>query len=519
MMIIGDLLRANARRIPDREALVCGGERIIWGDLDRSVNRLANALLNAGIKSGDRVAFIMSNSIDIVRVYYAVAKIGAISVPILPRSVAREITHIVNDVKAACLIASADQSAAVRDALPALGDVRLVIGAGDDHGLEQDLAGLAADASDQDPPVEVEPTSLYAIQYTSGTTGLPKGCMLRHDRKVLSRMSMLTLVNYTEHDRGLIFMPLTASLGADMLHSHVLAGATTILMPRFDAVEMLQLVEAEKISILYAMESTYDRLMEAETFDTTDWSGLRYMFGTGAGHNIGLCAERFATVPSFQAKLWNSYGCTEGGGWLTFVGDEEVRAALDGSGSPAALNTIGRECLMAQVDCLDQDGGTVPSGEAGEMVLSSPWLFAGYWGMPDKTAEALRGNRYFTGDIARKDADGYIRLEGRLKDMIKTGGINVYPAEIEMVMKAHPSIREVAVVGVPDPEWGERVVACVIPERCYNSEAVQTYCKSELAGFKNPKSIVFFEDFPRDVVGKILKKKLREMVMADGAKR
>ena len=511
MMVIGDLLRGNARRIPDREALVCGDERVNWSDLDRSVNRLANGLLREGVEPGDRVAFIMSNSIDIVRVYYAVAKIGAISVPILPRSVAREIAHIVNNVAATCLIASADQSAAVHDALPALASVKLVLGAGENHGLAQDLTTVAADASDRDPLIKVDPSSLYAIQFTSGTTGLPKGCMLRHDRKVLSRMSMLTHVNYSELDRGLIFMPLTASLGADMLHSHVLCGATTVLMTRFDAAEMLRLVESEEITVLYAMESTYDRLMEDQSFDTTDWSSLRYMYGSGAGHDIGVCAARFAKVASFKAKLWNAYGCTEGGGWLTFIGNEEIT-----SGPTAALNTIGRECLMARVDCVNEHGEPVLPGEPGEMVLSSPWLFQGYWGQADKTADVLRGDRYFTGDIARKDKDGYIRLEGRMKDMIKTGGINVYPAEIEMVLKGHPSIREVAVVGVPDIEWGEKVVACIIPNGPQDPESLRAYCKSELAGFKVPKALVFLDDFPRDVVGKILKKKLREMVIANG---
>jgi acyl-CoA synthetase (AMP-forming)/AMP-acid ligase II len=173
--------------------------------------------------------------------------------------------------------------------------------------------------------------------------------------------------------------------------------------------------------------------------------------------------------------------------------------------------------MLAEVDCVDEQGHRRPAGKVGEMVLSAPWLFSGYWEQPEKTAEVLRGGRYFTGDLARKDESGFIYLEGRIKDMIKTGGLNVYPAEVEMVLKAHPKVREVAVVGVPDPEWGEKVVACVIPEAPCGVQELIDYCKTDLAGYKVPKTVTFMADFPRDAVGKLVKRELRDQLVTTPA--
>lgn len=514
MMVIGDLLLHNARRIPAREAIVCGDARISWGELNASVNRLANGLLANGVVPGDRVAFILGNGIDIVRLYYAVAKIGCVSVPIMPRSVGREIAHIVNDVAATAIVASADQAAAVREALPGLATLKLVIGLGADHGLPTDLATVMTAGHEDEPSVAVDPASTCAILFTSGTTGAPKGCMLSHSAKVLSRMSMLDHVAYQETDRALLFMPLTASLGADMLHTHVLRGMTTVLVSRFDEVEMLRLVEAERITVLYALETTFDKLVAHPDVETTDWSGLRFFFATSATRDLGPAVTRLKAQPNFRAAFWNAYGCTEGGGWLTFIGAEEIEAAASGDDAAGLRRSIGRECMMARVDCVDGQGVSLPPGQIGEMTLSAPWLFSGYWGQPERTAEALQDGRYFTGDLARKDAAGYVFLEGRMKDMIKTGGVNVYPAEIEMVLKGHPGVREVAVVGVPDADWGEKVVACVIADGPCVDQDLLDYCKGELAGFKVPKAVIFMTDFPRDVVGKILKRDLRLQLAA-----
>jgi acyl-CoA synthetase (AMP-forming)/AMP-acid ligase II len=511
MMVIGDLLRHNARRIPNGEAIVSGDDRISWGELNTAVNRLANGLLANGILPGDRLAFIFGNTITAVQLYYAAAKIGAVSVPIMPRSVAREIAYIVNTVGATAVFASADQAQAVQEALPQLAGVKLTVGAGSEHGLPIDISTVIS-ANAAEPEVAVDPDSPYAIIFTSGTTGTPKGCVLGHRNKVLSRMNMLMHVAYEENDRALLFLPLMASLGADMLHTHVLRGMTTVLMSRFDEAEILRLIEAERITVLYVIESTFDRLIAHEHLDRIDWGSIRYFLATSATRDVREGVTRLRQLPNFRARFWNGYGCTEGGGWLTFMGPDEIEAAASGGDRGEHYRSIGRECMMANVDCVDEAGVPAQAGVIGELVLSSPWLYSGYWSLPDKTAEVLRDGHYYTGDLARKDAAGYVYLEGRMKDMIKTGGVSVYPAEIELVLKGHPKVKEVAVVGVSDAQWGEKVIACVIANGPCDEAELINYCKRELAGFKAPKAIAFMQDFPRDIVGKILKRELRKQL-------
>lgn len=510
MMTIDQLLVGNVRRIPEREALVFGERRLTWGELNSSVNRLAAGLLASGVKTGDRVCFVLPNGIEIVQLYYAVAKLGCTSVPIMPGSVAREITHIVNAVAATALVVDARQRDAVTEALPGLPSVVAAIGIGDGHGLPLDFAELIASGEDVEPGIAIDPESIYAIQFTSGTTGAPKGCMLPHGRKVLSRLSMLSYVDYSHDDRGLVFMPLAASLGADMLQSHALCGAATVLVAGFDPGAMLGLVAAERITLLYALESTFDRLIEHPHLSSTDWSTLRLFFATSATRDLRPGVAKLKALPTFTARFWNGYGSSEGGGWLTFTSPQDIE-----SGDADDQRSLGRECPLARIDCVDDDGNPVPSGEIGEMTLSAPWLFSGYWGQPEKTAQALRGDRYFTGDLARKDASGRIFIEGRKNDMIKTGGMSVYPAEVEMVLAAHSSVAEVAVVGVPDPQWGERVVACVVAAGALDEGEVIAHCKTQLAGYKVPKEIAVLQDFPRGPTGKILKKELRDLVAGD----
>jgi acyl-CoA synthetase (AMP-forming)/AMP-acid ligase II len=420
--------------------------------------------------------------------------------------------HIVNTVSATAIVAAADHSTPVLQALPQLPSVRLAIGTGVDHKMPLDIASVISD-DESEPPVEVDPESLLAIQFTSGTTGAPKGCMIKHRSKLLARMSELTIVDYSEEDRAIVFMPVAAGFGSDMLHTHVLRGMTTVLMPRFEAGEMLRLIEAERITVVYAIESVFDRLLAHENLDKIDWSRVRYFYCSSATRDLEPGVARLKQLKTFHAKIWSGFACAEAGGWSTYLSPEDIEGAWAGK-SAERLRSVGREYLLANVDCVDDQGRPVPQGEIGEIVLSAPWTLAGYWGLPEKTAEVLRNGRYYTGDLARKDADGYVYLEGRAKDMIKSGGVSVYPAEIEMVLRGHPKVKEVAVVGVQDAQWGEKVVACVIPRAPAEEAELIEYCKRELAGFKCPKAVVFVSDFPRDAAGKILKRELRSQLTA-----
>lgn len=509
-MLIGDLLTNNARRIPDHEGLIWENKRITWADLNQRVNRLANGLIDMGLQPGSRVAFLLSNCKEIVELYYAVAKIGCVSAPIMPRSVGREVAYIANNVEASALIVSAEYAALVEEVREELKSVTLLLGLGDGHPFRDDYNELVGKSSDMEPRIKVNPDSIYAIFHTSGTTGRPKGCMLTHRSKMMSNLCLLAHLPHNEDDRAMIFTPLNLSLAADMLHAYVLRGISVVLLPRFDENELLETIERERISLTFVIESTFDRLVTHPHLDKYDLSSIRYLWATSATRDAREGIKRLRKVRSFQGRFWNGYGCTETGAAVTFCNPHDIDTALEDPNLSHIFKSIGRESILSRVDCVDDDGNPLPRGEIGEMVISSPGLFSGYLNQPEQTREVLRDGQYFTGDLIRKDENGFIYLEGRKKDMIKSGGINVYPAEIEEIFRGHPKVTKVAVVGVPDKHWGEKVVACVVANKPCTEEELLVYCSDKLAGYKRPKSVVFVDSLPTDKAGKILKRELRE---------
>lgn len=509
-MLIGDLVTNNARRIPDQEGLIWENERITWAQLNRRVNRLANGLVGLGLQPGSRVAFLLNNCKEIVELYYAVAKIGCVSVPIMPRSVGREIAYIANNVETSALIVGSQHGALVEEVREELKSVEVVLGVGDAHPFRDDYEELVGKSSDKEPPIQVNPDSIYAIFHTSGTTGFPKGCVLRHGPKMVGRLSSLAHIPHNEDDRALIYTPLNLSFAADMLHNHVLRGIPTVLLPKFDEVELLETIQRERISLILVIESTFDRLVAHTDLNKYDLSSIRYFYATSATRDAREGIKRLRKVKSFQGRFWNAYGSTEGGGWVTFCSPHDIDRALEDPNFTNVFKSIGREAMLCRIDCVGDDGNLLPPNEIGEMVIISPWLFSGYWNQPEQTSEVLRNGRLFTGDLARKDKNGFIYLEGRKRDMIKSGGINVYPAEVEGILRGYGKVAEVAVVGVPDEHWGEKVVACVVASTPCTEEELLDYCSDKLAGYKRPKSVVFLDSLPKDKVGKVLKRQLRE---------
>jgi acyl-CoA synthetase (AMP-forming)/AMP-acid ligase II len=511
-MLIGDMVTNNAGRIPDREALIWEEERLTWAGLNDRVNRLANGLLGLGVQPGSRVAFLLNNCKESLELYYAIAKIGCVSAPIMPRSVGREIAYIVENIAAAALIVGSPHAALVKDVAAELKSVNTLVGVGKGHPFNHDYDELVARSPNTEPRVNVDPESIYAIFHTSGTTGNPKGCMMRHSSKMVSNLCLLAHLPFRDDDRALIFTPLNLSLAADMLHTFVLRGIPTVLLPKYDEVEVLETIQRERVSISFIPESTFDRLVMLPTLDRYDLSSLRYVWATSATRDAREGIRRLRKVKSFRGQFWNAYGSTETGGTVTFCSPDEIDRALEDPNYSQIFKSIGPESMLTRIDCADDEGNPLPNGQIGEMVIRSPGLFAGYWNQPEQTRAVLRGGRFFTGDLARKDERGFVYLEGRKKDMIKSGGINVYPAEIEQVIRAYPKVEEVAVVGLRDEHWGEKVVACVVPKSPCTEEELLTYCANNLAGFKRPKSVVFLDSLPTDKMGKILKRELREQL-------
>ena len=509
-MLIGDLVAGNARRIPEHTALIFEDARPSWAQLDARVNRVAHALTKLGVRPGDRVAYVINNSIELVELYFGIAKAGAISAGILPRSVGREIRYIVEDLGAKVLVVGADAAPVVAEIQGQLKSVEAIIGVETDAFLSYE--SLLAGASAEDPALRIDPDAVFAVKYTTGTTGFPKGCMRTHREYLTNVLVYLAKVPHLATDIACIGMPLSAGLGIHMLTTHVTAGIPTVLRPKFDPADLLATIARERASITFGILSLFDQLVDHPALPDADLSSLRIFTGTSATGDSRPGMMRIKANPTFKGGFANSYGSTETGGYVTYMSPHETESALLNRAKPDRMSSLGTEAPLFRVSAVDEDMREVPVGEFGEMVVRGPSLTTGYWNRPEETAKAFRDGWLVTGDLIRKDADGYIWLSGRKRDMIKTGGVNVYPAEIEAVLGEHAKIDQIAVIGIPDKRWGEKVVACVVSRQGCTEEEVLALAGKSLAGFKKPKNVLFFEALPTNEVGKVVKKDLPAMV-------
>ena len=509
-MLIGDLVTGNARRIPDRTALVYQDARPSWRDLDSRSNRVANALIALGVRPGDRVAYVVNNGIELVELYFGIAKSGAISAGILPRSVGREISYIVNDLGAKVLVVGSEAVPVISEIQGELPSVEAIIGVGSDVFLSYE--GLLAKASAAAPEVRIDPDDVFAVKYTTGTTGFPKGCMRTHRGYITNVLVYLAKVPHLPADIAAISMPLSAGLGIHMLTTHVAAGIPTVLRPKFDPADLLETIARERATISFALLSLFDQFVAYPGLQTADLSSLRILTGTSATGDSRPGMLRIKSNPTFKGGFANSYGSTETGGYVTYMTPAETDDALLCDAKPDRMSSLGTEAPLFRVSAVDEYMREMPVGEIGEMVVRGPSLTKGYWNRPEDTAKAFRDGWLVTGDLIRKDRDGFIWLSGRKRDMIKTGGVNVYPAEIEAVLGDHPKIDQIAVIGMPDKRWGEKVVACVVSHSGCTEDEVMALATKNLAGFKKPKNVLFFDSLPSNEVGKIVKKDLPALV-------
>jgi len=509
-MLIGNLVTNNARRLPESTALVLDDRRPNWRQLDERSNRVAHALIALGVRPGDRVAYIVANSIELVELYFGIAKAGAISAGILPRSVGREIAYIVNDLAAKVLVVGPEAAPIVSEIQGELKSVEAIVSIGSDAFLpyEKLLSQVSAEA----PNVPINPDDVFAVKYTTGTTGFPKGCMRTHRGYLTNVLVYLAKVPHLASDIACIGMPLSAGLGIHMLTTHVTAAIPTVLRAKFDPADLFETIARERVSITFGILSLFDQLVDHPDLANADLSSLRIFTGTSATGDSRPGMLRMKANPTFQGGFANSYGSTETGGYVTYMTPSETDAALLSSAKPDRMSSLGTEAPLFRVSAVDEDMREVPAGEFGEMVVRGPSLTKGYWNRPEDTANAFRDGWLVTGDLIRKDKDGFIWLSGRKRDMIKTGGVNVYPAEIEAVLGEHPKIDQIAVIGMPDKRWGEKVVACVVSRSGCTEADVLDLAAKNLAGFKKPKNVLFFDHLPSNDVGKIVKKDLPALV-------
>jgi acyl-CoA synthetase (AMP-forming)/AMP-acid ligase II len=482
--------------------LIDGDRRITYTEFDRRTDQLAWTLRELGVRQGDRVAALLVNSAAFLETLFATAKLGAVFVPINFRLAPPEVTYLLADSGADVFVWSAHLSALARAALEGEGvrvRARLVV-AGEPENGEADFESVLASGEPQACGIDVAGNDLCCLMYTSGTTGRPKGAMLTHDNYLWNAINTVIGHRLREGDRTVTVAPMfhIGGLGVHTLPLLYLGG-TVALLSAFDPEKTLATMARERVTVQCLLPVMWAALMTVPGFETYDLSALQ--LGV-----IGGAPGPLPVLEFFQGKgvpFQEGYGMTETAPTVTILDADHVK---EKNGS------IGRPLFHVETRIVDEVDCDVSIGEVGELIVRGPNVFAGYWGLPEATAEAFRGGWFHTGDLGRMDAEGFITLVDRKKDMIITGGENVYPIEVEQVLYRHPAIREVAVVGVPHPRWGETpiaVVALMDGAHAIADELI-AYARERLAHFKCPTRVEYVAELPRNAAGKVLKTTLRK---------
>jgi acyl-CoA synthetase (AMP-forming)/AMP-acid ligase II len=505
-LLLGDVLRRHARHRPEKLAYVIGSHRVTYRRFDEMANRLAHALRALGVRHGDRVATLAQNRVEYPAVYFAVAKLGAIHVPVNFRYRADEVRYALAQSAASVLLHAAefaDMADGLRPALPALHHLVPLDGAG--PGSFADLIARASDAEPEPEPA-LDERDPHVLLYTSGTTGDPKGALLSHRAYVLQAAQTQRTTGLGEDDVGLCMFPMFHMGGWAMPLGYWANGGTVVLMEKADPGEILRAVARERVTYLYLIPTLYRGVFALPEFAAADVSSLRAL---GSGTSVMTEAQVREIVERFRnPNLFVMYGQTEAGPVASLRPPDVLRKPT----------SVGRAALNVDVRVVDGEDRDAPVGATGEIVCRSEYNMLGYWRMPEASEQTLRGGWVHTGDLAAFDAEGFLHIAGRVKEMIKCGGENIFPAEVERCLLEHPGIAEAAVFGVPDAHWGEIAVAAVVPRpgaRLAEADVVE-HVRARLAGYKKPRAVRVLDALPRTAsTRQVQKTLLREEWLAE----
>ncbi len=512
-MLIGDVLSLGAANWPERVALVAGKERRTFAQLQADCLRLANGLSRLA-SPGDRVAILARNVPAYVEALYGVPTAGMVLTLLNYRLHPKEWAGIMAAAGARVLIVDREFVDDIRPVLtevPTLEHPLVIGGASDGYGTPYEE--FVASASPQQPPVDISDGDTAWLVYTSGTTGFPKGAMITHRGIVNAAVTMMLAVRPTDRDRMLMTFPMCHTAAFQMPTYH-LCGIPTVLMRSFDAGTFLELVEEHRITLTSLAPTMAAFVLQHPAIDRHDLSSVRSL---GYGGMPMPVATARALMDRLGTVLVTGFGQTESTGWVTALTPDDHARAL--AGEERLLESCGRALPLTAVAVMDERMRRCPPGVPGELVIRGDLVIKGYWNDRDATAAAFAGGWLHTGDVATMDDEGYVYLVDRIKDMIVSGGQNVYSSQVEQVLHQHEAVLEAAVIGVPDPVWGETVVAVVVPRagmRIDPDDIVAT-CGTRLAGYKRPRQVHIVDELPKNVTGKVLKRELRARFASETA--
>ena len=509
-MKLGAMLADSATRFPDREAVVCGARRITFGELDRTANRLAGAFAALGQKPGDRLAMYLPNSAELAEAMLGAAKSGGVIVPVATRLAPAEVRYILRDCDPWAILFASDFRDAVRDAASELANP-LLIAIGHAGSGETAYETLLAGNNAPPPTLPGEPDDLL-IGYTSGTTGRAKGAVATH----LGIVLLGGFINAREFDlrpddRILATTPLAHRTGLGRIANAVSVGCTVVVMPRFDPVACVDTIEREGITVIGLVPTIARMLMDEFEKRPRSCRTLRAMLATGEAFPVDLKKRLAKVLPGLG--LYSFYAQTESGFIACLRPDEQ----------DSRPTSCGRPVPGVELRIVDADRRDLPIGETGEILMRcgprGVTTMTRYWRRPEETLAAFHEDWLVTGDIGRLDEDGYLYFVDRARDMIVSGGLNIYSREVEDALEAHPAVREAAVVPAPDREFGECVAAFVILENGMEAsgEDLIDHCRGLIASYKKPRLVLPVETLPRNSTGKVVKTELRRRLAAGAA--
>ena len=508
-----EFLLISSSICPDREAIIFEGNRWSFSDLADRSNRLANALAGMGVGQGDKVGMLQVNCNECIEVYFATAKLGATYVPLNFRARAEELEFMINFSESSALFLGqryVKMVNAMREQIPGMKNFVSVEGPAE--GM-LDYESVIAEADPEEVFTDIDDNDTSILMFTAGTTGQPKGVMLTHDNLATYVLNNVSPADPDIEEKNILTVPLYHIAGMQAVLAAVYGGRTLVVQRQFDPSDWMTLVETESVTRAMMVPTMLKQLMEHEEFPKRNLSSLQVITYGAAPMPVEVITKAIEVFPG--TRFINAFGQTESASTITMLTPEDH--VIEGSPGERAiklkrLGSIGRALGDTEVKIFDEEGSEQPVDEVGEIVARGPRVMKGYWKAEEATNSTIRNGWLYTGDIGYMDEAGYIFLSGRAKDIIIRAGENISPEQVEATLHSHPAIDEAAVIGVPDPQWGEKVRAIVaLKAGAQASEAdIIEHCRGQLASFKKPESVIFVDSLPRNPLGKVLKRVLRE---------
>ncbi len=498
-MIVGETLKKAVQGCGEKAAVICGEKRLSFSELYERMNRLSNGMRDLEIKQGDRIALILPNSIQFVESYLATLNLGGIAMPIDIRIKAQELRDILSDAGAAALITTAQFTQQAEEVGKELNFLKNIIISGYEGDKFLSYERLIARGAPEGIEVDIKEEDEALYLYTSGTTGRPKGVVLTFDHLDLFPESITKVLGISGKDVNGVLLPMSHISGPIYCNINIVEGMTMVIFEQLSPDHILKAIEKHGVTWTHAVPPIFQMILKSPNIQKFDTKSLRIVAMMGMAVPPALMKAFSEKFP--HTKIIQGYGLTETSPLLTLTPLEDAERKV---------GSIGKPVPRAQVAIMDEKGDLLPVGEVGEIVAKGPQIMKGYYKQPEATTEVIRDGWFHTRDIGKYDEDDYFYHLGRKDDMIITGGLNVYPAEVENILTQHPMVGEVAVVGVPDEKRGAIIKAAVVMKKGMEAEEKELvkYCREKLANYKVPQIVEFRDSLPRTATGKVLKSEL-----------